>query len=206
MQSQKSIRYLIFSDFKRKYDALGYEIPKNIFKLYLIIIKLIISSKGFRSIFLYRILHRFRDDHPLNSFLALIRWISFSLDIPPKTVIGEGFLIGHPEGIVINGKCIIGKNFSIYQGVTLGGNLAKIKNGQEAPWIGDNVFIGAGAKILGPVKIGENCIIGANSVVLNDIPKNSVAVGIPSRVIKKVEKNYLQIEQEYKNRLLMRNK
>lgn len=103
------------------------------------------------------------------------------ISIPPSTKINSGLYIGHFGGIVINGNCEIGKNFNISQGVTLGvTNRGKNKG---CPKVGDNVYIGPGAKIIGAVTIGNNVAIGANCVVTKSIPDNSVAVGIPARII-----------------------
>lgn len=105
----------------------------------------------------------------------------FGISIPASTEVGSGFYIGHFGGIVINEKCMIGKNLNISQGVTLGqANRGKNKG---YPTIGDNVYIGPGAKIIGSVKIGNNVAIGANSVVTKDISDNSVVVGIPAKII-----------------------
>ena len=105
------------------------------------------------------------------------------ISIPPDTQIGSGFYIGHFGGIVVNRRCVIGKNCNISQGVTLGqANRGKNKG---YPTLGDNVYIGPGAKIVGAVKIGNNVAIGANCVVTKDIPDDSVVVGIPGRIISK---------------------
>ncbi|MGE7982536.1 serine O-acetyltransferase [Solibacillus sp. NPDC093137] len=121
-----------------------------------------------------------------------INRIVFSCDIPYTTEIPHSVKFGHNAlGVVIHPKTKIGENSLIMQHVTLGGNLNKkrIHNGQEltSPIIGENVFIGPGAKILGPVIIGNNAQIGANSVVLKDIPQNGVAAGIPAKIIKILE-------------------
>ena len=84
-------------------------------------------------------------------------------------------------GIVIGETSIIGDNVTIYHGVTLGG--VSLEKGKRHPTIENNVIIGAGAKILGNITIGDNSKIGANSVILKDVPKNSVAVGIPGKII-----------------------
>jgi len=104
-----------------------------------------------------------------------------SISIPPSTEIGSGFYIGHFGGIVINGKSVIGKNCNISHGVTLGQANRGANKGY--PTLGDNVYIGPGAKILGAVKIGNNVAIGANSVVTKDILDNSVVAGVPARII-----------------------
>lgn len=105
----------------------------------------------------------------------------FGISIPPGTQIGSGFYIGHFGGIVVNGESVIGNNCNISQGVTLG--QANRGRNQGFPTLGDNVYIGPGAKIVGAVKIGNNVAIGANCVVTKDIADNSVVVGIPGRVI-----------------------
>lgn len=103
------------------------------------------------------------------------------ISICPFTEIGSGFYIGHFGGIVINSKSVIGKNCNISHGVTLG--QANRGKNQGYPVLGDNVYIGPGAKIVGAVKIGNNVAIGANCVVTKDIPDDSVVVGIPGKVI-----------------------
>jgi serine O-acetyltransferase len=103
------------------------------------------------------------------------------ISIPHTTQIGSGFYIGHFGGIIVSGKSIIGKNCNISQGVTIG--MANRGKNKGYPQLGDNIYIGPGAKIVGAVKIGNNVAIGANCVVTKDIPENSVVVGIPCRVI-----------------------
>ena len=105
--------------------------------------------------------------------------------IPYQADIGEGTIIGYQGiGVVIHKRCVIGKNCHISQNVTLGGTSGLY----EVPVVGDNVEIGAGANIIGPVHIGNNVIIGAGAVVITNIPDNSVAVGVPAKVVKKVKK------------------
>jgi serine O-acetyltransferase len=101
--------------------------------------------------------------------------------IPFLTEIASGFYIGHFGGIIINSESVIGKNCNISHGVTLGQS-SRGKN-IGCPILGDNVYIGPGAKIVGAVKIGNNVAIGANCVVVKDIPDNSVVVGIPGKII-----------------------
>jgi serine O-acetyltransferase len=95
-----------------------------------------------------------------------------------KTNIGPGFVILHSFGIVINSSVRAGKNLTLEHGVTIGSE----KN--QNPIIGDNVFIGAGAKIIGPVSIGSDVKIGANAVVIHDLPNGATAVGVPARVVR----------------------
>lgn len=103
------------------------------------------------------------------------------ISIPPSTRIGPGFYIGHFGGIIVNHKSVIGKNCNISQGVTIG----KANRGRNKgyPTLGDNVFIGPGAVIVGNVRVGNNVAIGANSVVTRDVPDNAVVAGVPGRVV-----------------------
>ena len=107
------------------------------------------------------------------------------IEIHPGATIGKAFFIDHGMGIVIGETSEIGDNVTLYHGVTLGGTTWQ--KGKRHPTIGNNVVIGAGAKVLGPVKIGDNTRIGANSVVISEIPPNSVVVGIPGKVVFRVE-------------------
>ncbi len=110
------------------------------------------------------------------------------IEIHPAAQIGKGLFIDHGCAVVIGETTIIGDNCTIYQGVTLGGTGKHV--GKRHPTIGNNVMVGAGAKVLGPVTVGDNSKIAAGAVVLKDIPENSTAVGIPARVVrgKTVEK------------------
>jgi serine O-acetyltransferase len=103
------------------------------------------------------------------------------IDIHPGATIGPGFFIDHGTGVVIGGTAIVGRDVTIYQGVTLGGTSLQRK--KRHPTIGDNVTVGSGAAVLGDITIGENVKIGANSVVVKDVPPNSTVVGIPGRVV-----------------------
>ncbi len=102
------------------------------------------------------------------------------IEIHPGATIGEGLFIDHGMGVVIGETTIIGNNCLLYQGVTLGGT-GKDK-GKRHPTLGDNVMVGSGAKVLGPITIGNNVKIAANAVVLKDIPDNCTAVGVPARI------------------------
>ena len=103
------------------------------------------------------------------------------IEIHPGATIGKGLFIDHGHGVVIGETAILGDNVTLYQGVTLGGTGKE--QGKRHPTIGNNVLIGAGAKILGSFTIGDNCKIGAGSVVLKDVPSNSTVVGVPGRII-----------------------
>lgn len=105
----------------------------------------------------------------------------YNVAIPPRTDIGPGLFIGHVGGIVVNGRTKIGKNCNLSQGVTIGQTNRGAKQG--CPTIGDNVYIGPNAVIVGRIRVGNNVAIGANCVVTKDVPDNAVVVGIPGRVI-----------------------
>ena len=104
------------------------------------------------------------------------------IEIHPGAVIGRRLVIDHGMGIVIGETAEIGDDCLIYHGVTLGGTGKDV--GKRHPTIGNNVLIGTGAKVLGPIKVGDNSRIAANSVVLKEIPEDSTAVGIPARVVR----------------------
>lgn len=105
----------------------------------------------------------------------------FGIDIPFITDIGPGFYIGHFSCIFVNERCVIGRNCNISQGVTVGTS----NRGERAgnPVIGDNVYLGPGAKVIGAIRVGNHAAIGANSVVTHDVPDHAVVVGVPGRVI-----------------------
>lgn len=105
----------------------------------------------------------------------------FGIDIPFITEIGPGFYIGHFSCIFVNERCVIGRNCNISQGVTIGTS----NRGERAgnPVIGDNVYLGPGAKVIGAIRVGNHAAIGANSVVTHDVPDHAVVVGVPGRVI-----------------------
>ncbi|MDD5027811.1 MAG: serine O-acetyltransferase, partial [Candidatus Omnitrophica bacterium] len=111
----------------------------------------------------------------------LARWAT-GIEIHPGARIGKGLFIDHGMGVVVGETAIIGDNVLLYQGVTLGGT--GLEQGKRHPTIGNNVVIGAGAKILGNITIGDNSYIGANAVVIKDVPANSTVVGVPGRITK----------------------
>ena len=133
--------------------------------------------------------------HKLSAFFYrhkryfLARWVSqicnrrTGIEIHPGAKIGEGLFIDHGHGVVIGETAVIGDNCTIYHQVTLGGT-GHEKHSKRHPTIGNNVLIGAGAKILGPVTVGDNAMIGAGSVVLCDVPANSTFTGVKARLVK----------------------
>jgi len=143
----------------------------------------VISYAGLHAITWHRIAHffwRYR-------FKLLARYISqfnrfmTGIEIHPGARIGKGFFIDHGMGVVIGETAEIGDDCLLYHGVTLGG--VSLEKKKRHPTLGNNVVIGTGAKILGAIEIGDNVQVGANAVVLKDVPPNSVVVGIPGRVV-----------------------
>lgn len=113
--------------------------------------------------------------------IYVLQYLVANSAVPPSVKIGKGTRFAYRGiGMVIHKNAIIGENCMIGQGMTIGGR----SKHPEVPIIGNNVYIGAGSRILGPIVIGNNVIIGPNAVVLNDIPDNCIAVGIPARIIK----------------------
>lgn len=138
---------------------------------------------GVHAILVHRMSHRlwrggFRYGARLLSFLA--RWWS-NIDIHPGASIGRRFFIDHGAGVVIGETAEIGDDVTLYHGVTLGGTTWN--KGKRHPTLGNGVLIGAGAKILGPINLGDNVRVGANSVVVKDVPANKTVVGIPGKVV-----------------------
>ena len=131
------------------------------------------------------------------------RWISqvarslTGIEIHPGARIGKKFFIDHGMGVVIGETAEVGDNVTIYQGVTLGGTGKE--RGKRHPTIGNNVVIGTGAKVLGNIKIGDNAQIGANAVVIRDVPSHSTVVGVPGRVVKTAGKTFPGINLDHTN-------
>lgn len=112
------------------------------------------------------------------------RWIT-GIEIHPGAVIGRRFFIDHGMGVVIGETAVIGDDCTLYHGVTLGGT--SWQKGKRHPTLGDDVVVGAGAKVLGPIDIGDGARIGSNAVVVRSVPANSTVVGVPGRLIERKE-------------------
>jgi serine O-acetyltransferase len=145
-------------------------------------LEVIICYPGFHILYIHRAAH-WLWRHGLRLLARMLSQFGRAvtgIEIHPGAKIGPGFFIDHGMGVVIGETSEIGENVTLYHGVTLGGT--SWKKEKRHPTIGNNVVIGAGAKILGPFKVGDNSKIGSGSVVVNEVPPNSVVVGVPGRV------------------------
>ena len=155
------------------------------------IIGIILTYPGVKAVFLHRVSHFFH----LAGFELVSRIISqitrffTGVEIHPGAKIGKNLFIDHGMGVVIGETSEIGDNVTIYHAVTLGGSSPSIDSERQRhekrhPTIGDDVVIGSGAQIIGPVKIGNNARIAANAVVVKDVPENATMIGIPAKAVK----------------------
>lgn len=147
-------------------------------------LEVLLTYSGLHAIIFYRIAHYM---HGLR-IPFFPRWLSQTgkfftgIEIHPGASIGNRFFIDHGMGVVIGETAVVGDDVLLYQGVTLGGT--GLQKGKRHPTIGNSVVIGAGAKVLGSITIGDNSYIGANAVVIKDVPPNSTVVGVPGRITK----------------------
>ena len=147
-------------------------------------IEVLLLSSGVHAILAYRVAHQlYLSKHYFSArLISQLSRAATGIEIHPGATIGKGFFIDHGMGVVIGETTVIGDNCSIYQGVTLGGTGKDL--GKRHPTLGNNVMVGAGAKVLGPFAIGDNTKIAAGAVVLKEIPNESTAVGVPARVVR----------------------
>jgi serine O-acetyltransferase len=144
-----------------------------------------IFSFRFLPVLLYRISYLFYylNINPIAKIFSVLNFFLFGIEISIKCHIGKGLFLPHTHGTVI-GAWIIGENATIFQGVTIGARELDFDYKEEnRPKIHDDVIIGAGAKVIGGVTVGSNARIGANAVVLKDVPPSALAVGMPARII-----------------------
>lgn len=148
------------------------------------VFEVLLNYSGLHAIILHRIAHKLKKwNMPvLPRFISQIARFLTGIEIHPGAKIGRGFFIDHGMGVVIGETTIVGENVTLYQGVTLGGT-GKEK-GKRHPTLGSNIVVGAGAKILGNITIGDNSYIGANAVIIKDVPPNSTIIGVPGRITK----------------------
>ena len=142
-------------------------------------------SQGFQAIIVYRVFHwcaeRRIPTQPLRFFVERLTEITTGISLPAEACIGPGLRIHHFGNIIIHPEATLGAGCTLYQGVTLG----DLGGWGGAPHVGNRVLIGAGAKLLGAIDVGDDCQIGANAVVRTAVPANSLAVGIPAVIRKK---------------------
>ena len=149
------------------------------------LLEVILCYPGLHALIAYRFAHRLYKWHiPLiPRIISYITRIITGIEIHPAAKIGRKFFIDHGEGVVIGATTEIGDDVLIYQQVTLGGTGKE--HGKRHPTLGNNVIVGAGAKVLGNIKIGNDVRIGAGSVVVEDVPENSTVVGVPGRIVQR---------------------
>lgn len=146
------------------------------------VIEVVLLYQGLHALIYNRIAHFFyeRGRFFIARFISQVARSMTGIEIHPGARIGKRFFIDHGMGVVIGETAIIGDDVLLYQGVTLGGT--GLEKGKRHPTIGNNVVIGAGAKVLGNITVGDNAYIGANAVVIKDVPPNSTVVGVPGRI------------------------
>ena len=147
-------------------------------------VEIFLLYPGVHATIYYRISHWFYKRRLFFIARLISQWarLCTNIEIHPGAKIGRRFVIDHGAGIVIGETAEVGDDVLIYHGVTLGGTGKD--HGKRHPTIGNNVLIGCGAKVLGPFKVGDNSRIAANSVVLNEVPPDSTAVGVPAKIVR----------------------
>ncbi|MCX6380439.1 MAG: serine O-acetyltransferase [Armatimonadetes bacterium] len=145
----------------------------------------VLTYPGLHALWFHRVAHRLWRAHcaPLARIVSQVSRFLTGIEIHPGAQIGRRFFIDHGMGVVIGETAIVGDDVLMYHQVTLGGT--SLTHTKRHPTIGNGVLIGMGAKILGPITIGDHCKIGANAVVNKDIPDNCTVVGIPGRIIRR---------------------
>jgi len=161
------------------------------------IIEVLLTYSGLHAIILYRVaraLERLYIPVVPRLVMSVARTLT-GVEIHPAATIGRGLFIDHGTGVVIGETAVLGNNVTLFQGVTLGGTGKE--RGKRHPTIGDNVVIGAGAKVLGNIQIGSDSIIGANAVVIRDVPEHSTVVGVPGRIAKIKDRQFHGINLDH---------
>lgn len=154
--------------------------------------EILLLYSGVHAIMAHRVAHKLYQNQHYFSARAISQLARHytGIEIHPAATIGKRFFIDHGMGVVIGETTEIGDDCTIYQGVTLGGTGKDV--GKRHPTLGNNVMVGAGAKVLGPVYVASNSKIASNAVVLHPVPENSTAVGIPAKVVKRDGKRVVQ--------------
>jgi serine O-acetyltransferase len=147
-------------------------------------LEILASWPGVQAVLAHRVAHALHEHRvPLAPrAIAYVARTVTGVEIHPAATVGEALFIDHGMGVVIGETAEIGDNATLYQGVTLGGT--GFATGKRHPTVGDNVTVGSGAKLLGPIEVGHGAKVGANSVVITDVPPNSTVVGNPGHVVR----------------------
>jgi len=165
------------------------------------VFEVITTYPGFHALMIHRVAHYFwsRGFRWLGRFISHIsRWLT-GIEIHPGAEIGRRFFIDHGMGVVIGETAIIGDDCTLYHGVTLGGT--SWNKGKRHPTLLDGVVVGAGAKVLGPIEIGEGARIGSNSVVVKEVPAAATVVGIPGHIIDRSKKKVTKDREEIASKM-----
>ncbi|MBN1793489.1 MAG: serine O-acetyltransferase [Candidatus Omnitrophica bacterium] len=163
------------------------------------VVEVLLTYSGLHALIAYRIAHRLlKLNVPvLPRFISQLTKFLTGIEIHPGATIGDGLFIDHGMGVVIGETTIIGDNVTLFQGVTLGGTGKE--QGKRHPTLGNNIVVGAGAKVLGNIVIGDNARIGANAVVIRDVPEDSTVVGVPGRIAREKGKTRPGINLDHTN-------
>lgn len=161
------------------------------------LLEVLLTYSGLHAIICYHLAHalnRLRVPVIPRAIMTIARGLT-GIEIHPSATIGRGLFIDHGMGVVIGETTVIGNNVTLFQGVTLGGTGKE--HGKRHPTIGDNVVIGAGAKVLGNITIGNDSMVGANAVVIRDVPEHSTVVGVPGRITRIKDRHFPGIKLDH---------
>jgi len=183
--------YAIYRDFKACFER------DPAAKTFLGFFEVLFLYCGFHAIFVYRFAHfLYRLCIPFfPRLLSQIARFFTGVEIHPGAKIGPGFFIDHGMGVVIGETTEIGENVTLYQGVTLGGT--GFQRGKRHPTLGSCVVVGAGAKVLGNIRLGNNVKVGAGSVVVHPVPDNCTVVGVPAEIVRKDGKKVSRVDLDH---------
>jgi serine O-acetyltransferase len=173
----------MFARFREEINCIFERDPaaRNVFEV-------VTTYPGFHAILWHRLSHRLWKlgaKWPARAISTLSRWLT-GIEIHPGAKIGRRFFIDHGMGVVIGETAEIGDDCTLYHGVTLGGT--SWEKGKRHPTLENNVVVGAGAKVLGPIYVGSGARIGSNAVVVKDVPENVTVIGVPGRVVRSKER------------------
>jgi serine O-acetyltransferase len=161
------------------------------------VLEVLLTYSGLHAVICHRIAHALdRLKVPvLPRLIMTLARLATGVEIHPSAVIGRGLFIDHGMGVVIGETAVLGERVTLFQGVTLGGTGKE--RGKRHPTIGDNVVIGAGAKVLGNITVGRDSMIGANAVVIRDVPEHSTVVGVPGRVTRIKDRHFPGVKLDH---------